>query len=61
VGGGPISGRARARGRREWRRLGATGLAVSVLGYRCGVVGGQMLRASVPEQDQAIGRAIGIT
>jgi hypothetical protein len=34
-----------------------------VLGYRCGAVGGQMLRASMPEQDQAIGRAIdhGIT
>jgi hypothetical protein len=36
---------------------------VSVLGYRCGAVGGQMLRGSAPEQDRAIGRAIdhGIT
>ena len=47
----------------ERLRLGATGLAVSVLGYRCGAVGGQMLRGSAPEQDRAIGRAIdhGIT
>lgn len=47
----------------EQRRLGRTGLAVSVLGYGCGAVGGLMVRGSPPEQDRAVGRAIehGIT
>jgi L-galactose dehydrogenase/L-glyceraldehyde 3-phosphate reductase len=47
----------------EQRRLGQTGLAVSVLGYGCGAVGGLMVRGSAPEQDRAVGRAIdhGIT
>jgi aryl-alcohol dehydrogenase-like predicted oxidoreductase len=47
----------------EQRRLGRTGLTVSVLGYGCGAVGGLMVRGSAAEQDQAIGRAIdaGIT
>ncbi len=47
----------------EQRRLGRTGLAVSVLGYGCGAVGGLMVRGSAPEQDRAVGRAIdhGIT
>jgi aryl-alcohol dehydrogenase-like predicted oxidoreductase len=47
----------------EQRRLGRTGLAVSVLGYGCGAVGGLMVRGSAPDQDRAVGRAIdhGIT
>jgi aryl-alcohol dehydrogenase-like predicted oxidoreductase len=42
----------------EQRRLGRTGLMVSVLGYGCGAVGGLMVRGSTAEQDEAIGRAI---
>jgi aryl-alcohol dehydrogenase-like predicted oxidoreductase len=47
----------------EQRRLGRTGLAVSVLGYGCGAVGGLMVRGAAAEQDRAVGRAIdhGIT
>jgi L-galactose dehydrogenase/L-glyceraldehyde 3-phosphate reductase len=47
----------------EQRRLGRTGLNVSLLGYGCGAVGGLMVRGSAAEQDGAIGRAIdhGIT
>ncbi|NKC29736.1 aldo/keto reductase [Falsiroseomonas selenitidurans] len=47
----------------EQRRLGRTGLSVSVLGYGCGAIGGLMVRGSAAEQDQAIGRALdhGIT
>jgi aryl-alcohol dehydrogenase-like predicted oxidoreductase len=47
----------------EQRRLGRTGLKVSLLGYGCGAVGGLMVRGSPAEQEQAIGRAIdhGIT
>ena len=47
----------------EQRRLGRTGLSVSVLGYGCGAIGGLMVRGTEAEQDRAIGRAIdhGIT
>lgn len=47
----------------EQRRLGRTGLAVSVLGYGCGAIGGLMVKGSAAEQDRAIGRALdhGIT
>jgi aryl-alcohol dehydrogenase-like predicted oxidoreductase len=47
----------------ETRRLGRTGIEVSVLGYGCGAIGGLMVRGSAAEQDRAIGRAIdhGIT
>lgn len=47
----------------EQRRLGRTGLSVSVIGYGCGAIGGLMVKGTVPEQDRAIGRAIdqGIT
>lgn len=47
----------------EQRRLGRTGIAVSVLGYGCGAIGGLMVKGSAAEQDRAIGRAIdqGIT
>jgi len=42
----------------EMRRLGRTGLSVSLLGYGCGAVGGLMVRGSPAEQDRAIARAI---
>ena len=47
----------------QQRRLGKTGLSVSVLGYGCGAVGGLMVRGEAAEQDRAVGRAIdaGIT
>jgi aryl-alcohol dehydrogenase-like predicted oxidoreductase len=47
----------------EQRRLGRTGISVSVLGYGCGAIGGLMVKGSEAEQDHAIGRALdhGIT
>ncbi|MBR0650685.1 aldo/keto reductase [Roseomonas terrae] len=47
----------------EQRRLGRTGIAVSVLGYGCGAIGGLMVKGAAGEQERAIGRAIdhGIT
>jgi L-galactose dehydrogenase/L-glyceraldehyde 3-phosphate reductase len=47
----------------ERRQLGRTGIAVSVLGYGCGAIGGLMVKGDAAEQDRAIGRAIdqGIT
>lgn len=47
----------------EQRRLGQTGLEVSVIGYGCGAIGGLMVKGSATEQDRAIGRALdqGIT
>lgn len=47
----------------EQRRLGRTGIMVSVLGYGCGAIGGLMVKGEAAEQDRAIGRAIdqGIT
>jgi aryl-alcohol dehydrogenase-like predicted oxidoreductase len=47
----------------ERRRLGRTGIEVSVLGYGCGAIGGLMVKGTAAEQDRAIGRAIdqGIT
>jgi aryl-alcohol dehydrogenase-like predicted oxidoreductase len=47
----------------EQRRLGRTGIMVSVLGYGCGAIGGLMVKGTATEQDRAIGRAIdqGIT
>jgi aryl-alcohol dehydrogenase-like predicted oxidoreductase len=47
----------------EQRRLGRTGIEVSVLGYGCGAVGGLMVKGRAAEQDRAIGSAIdhGIT
>jgi aryl-alcohol dehydrogenase-like predicted oxidoreductase len=41
----------------QQRRLGKTGLSVSVLGYGCGAVGGLMVRGDPAEQDRAVGRA----
>ena len=47
----------------EQRQLGATGLAVSGLGFGCGAVGGLMVRGDPSEQRQAVSRALeaGIT
>jgi aryl-alcohol dehydrogenase-like predicted oxidoreductase len=47
----------------QTRRLGKTGIEVSVLGYGCGAIGGLMVKGTAAEQDHAIGRAIdhGIT
>jgi aryl-alcohol dehydrogenase-like predicted oxidoreductase len=47
----------------EQRRLGRTGLLVSVIGYGCGAIGGLMVKGTAAEQDRAIGRALdqGIT
>lgn len=47
----------------EQRRLGRTGLSVSVVGYGCGAIGGLMVKGAQADQDRAIGRAIdqGIT
>ncbi|HXF54818.1 MAG TPA: aldo/keto reductase [Hyphomicrobiaceae bacterium] len=47
----------------ERRRLGKTGLEVSLLGFGCGTVSGLMVRGTQVEQDRAVHRAIdlGIT
>ncbi|HVY44059.1 MAG TPA: aldo/keto reductase [Hyphomicrobiaceae bacterium] len=42
----------------ERRRLGRTGLEVSVLGYGCGAVGGLMTRGDAADQERAVARAI---
>lgn len=44
----------------EKRALGRTGLAVSVLGFGCGAVGGLMVRGAPDEQERAVARAIGL-
>lgn len=41
----------------EQRRLGRTGLMVSVLGYGAGAVGGLLVRGTPAEQDRSLGRA----
>ncbi|HUA55455.1 MAG TPA: aldo/keto reductase [Candidatus Sulfotelmatobacter sp.] len=47
----------------ELRKLGRTGLPISVLGYGCGAVGGLMVRGAPAEQERAVARAVdaGIT
>ncbi|MBV1797794.1 aldo/keto reductase [Siccirubricoccus sp. G192] len=47
----------------DYRRLGRTGLKVSVLGYGAGAVGGLMVRGSPAEQERSVARALeaGIT
>ncbi|MCA0302924.1 MAG: aldo/keto reductase [Proteobacteria bacterium] len=47
----------------QYRRLGRTGLEVSILGYGAGAVGGLFTKGAAADQDRAIGRAIdaGIT
>jgi aryl-alcohol dehydrogenase-like predicted oxidoreductase len=42
----------------DMRRLGRTGLDVSVLGFGCGAVGGLMVRGAPADQDRAVARAI---
>ncbi len=42
----------------ETRTLGRTGLAVSVLGFGCGAVGGLMVRGSLADQERAVARAL---
>ena len=42
----------------EQRRLGRTGLMVSVLGYGCGVVGGLMVRGAPADRERSVARAI---
>ena len=42
----------------ETRTLGRTGLAVSVLGFGCGAVGGLMVRGNPADQERAIARAV---
>src|SRR5271157_6153861 len=42
----------------ERRTLGRTGLAVSVLGFGCGAVGGLMVRGNPSDQERAVARAI---
>jgi L-galactose dehydrogenase/L-glyceraldehyde 3-phosphate reductase len=44
----------------EQRRLGATGLRVSALGFGCGNVGGLVVRGTRAERERAIGRALGL-
>jgi L-galactose dehydrogenase/L-glyceraldehyde 3-phosphate reductase len=42
----------------ETRRLGRTGLEVSVLGFGCGAVGGLMVRGAPADQERAVARAV---
>jgi aryl-alcohol dehydrogenase-like predicted oxidoreductase len=42
----------------ELRKLGRTGLEVSVLGFGCGAVGGLMVRGSSTEQERAVALAL---
>ncbi|MBV9198725.1 MAG: aldo/keto reductase [Alphaproteobacteria bacterium] len=42
----------------ERRRLGRTGLDVSVLGFGCGAVGGLMVRGDAADQERAVARAV---
>jgi aryl-alcohol dehydrogenase-like predicted oxidoreductase len=42
----------------DTRRLGRTGLNVSVLGFGCGAVGGLMVRGSPADQERAVARAV---
>jgi aryl-alcohol dehydrogenase-like predicted oxidoreductase len=42
----------------EKRRLGRTGLDVSLLGFGCGAVGGLMVRGDPADQERAVARAL---
>jgi aryl-alcohol dehydrogenase-like predicted oxidoreductase len=42
----------------QTRTLGRTGVAVSVLGFGCGAVGGLMVRGSPADQERAVARAL---
>jgi aryl-alcohol dehydrogenase-like predicted oxidoreductase len=42
----------------EKRRLGKTGLDVSLLGFGCGAVGGLMIKGAAADQERAVARAL---
>ena len=42
----------------EKRRLGKTGLDVSLLGFGCGAVGGLMVGGAPADQERAVARAL---
>ena len=42
----------------ERRKLGRTGLDVSLLGFGCGAVGGLMTKGAAADQERAIARAV---
>jgi len=42
------------------RKLGLTGLEVTVLGFGCGAVGGLMVRGTAKDQERAVARAVEI-
>jgi aryl-alcohol dehydrogenase-like predicted oxidoreductase len=42
----------------EKRRLGRTGLDVSLLGFGCGAVGGLMVKGAAADQERAVARAL---
>src|SRR5438132_11212263 len=42
----------------EQRRLGRTGLDVSLLGFGCGAVGGLMVKGAAADQERAVARAL---
>jgi len=44
----------------EKRIYGRTGMAISILGFGCGAVGGLMVRGSAADQEKAIGRALDV-
>src|SRR5437588_6021482 len=42
----------------ERRKLGRTGLDVSLLGFGCGAVGGLMIKGAAADQERAVARAV---
>src|SRR5437764_9035617 len=42
----------------EKRKLGRTGLDVSLLGFGCGAVGGLMVKGAAADQERAVARAL---
>ena len=44
----------------ERRKLGRTGLEVSVLGFGCGAVGGLMVRGAMADQERTVARAVSL-
>src|SRR5262245_43782954 len=54
----PVLSTTAGRGAMEKRKLGKTGLEVSVLSFGCGAVGGLMTRGDPRDQEQAVARAL---